>query len=107
MDFLTQKFVNTDIILLHPHPVMLYNALTHASQFNCKVVVVMHIWQGYPPYKKFLRGGHLPYFCTDIKLTHLHPPLQDYVTFLSAYSIYSFQGRFFFLLCFRQKEACR
>ena len=45
MDFFTPKFANTYIILLHPHPVMLYNALT--------VVVVMHIWQGYPPYTIF------------------------------------------------------
>ena len=42
-DFFTQKYVNTDVILLYPHPVMLYNALTHASIFNCKVAVVMHI----------------------------------------------------------------
>ena len=38
-----QKFVASNIILIHPHPLMLYNAVTHASQFKCKVVVVMHL----------------------------------------------------------------
>ena len=45
-NFFTQKFKSTDIILIHPHPLMLFNALTHASQFKCKVVVVMYLWMG-------------------------------------------------------------
>ena len=58
-DFFIQKFQSTDIILIHPHPLMLFDALTHASQFKCKVVVVMHIWKGYPPYRNLLRGAIL------------------------------------------------
>ena len=50
---------------------MLYDALTHASHFKCKVVVVMHIWKGYPPYKNLLRGGHLPSFCHNVTLTKI------------------------------------
>ena len=50
---------------------MLYDTLTHASQFRCEVVVVMHLWAGYPPYRNFLRGCHLPNFCRDIKLTQI------------------------------------
>ena len=42
-DFFTQKFSSTDVILIHWHPLMLYDALTHASHFMCKVVVVMHL----------------------------------------------------------------
>ena len=45
-DFFTQKFSSSDVILIHCHPLMLYDALTHASHFKCKVVVVMHLWQG-------------------------------------------------------------
>ena len=52
-DFFTQKFKSSDIILIHPHPLMLFDALTHASHFKCKVVVVLHIWQGYPPTETF------------------------------------------------------
>jgi hypothetical protein len=70
-DFFTQTFQSTDIILIHPHPLMLFDALTHASHFKCKVVVVMHIWEGYPPYKNFLRGGHLPSFCHNITLVNI------------------------------------
>ena len=44
-NFFTQKFKSTDTILIHPHPLILFNALTHASQYKCKVVVVMHLWQ--------------------------------------------------------------
>ena len=36
-DFFTQTFQSTDIVLILPHPLMLYNALTHASHFKCKV----------------------------------------------------------------------
>ena len=50
---------------------MLYDALTHASNFKCEVVVVMHLWQGYPPYRNFLRGGHLPDFCENVKVTKM------------------------------------
>ena len=48
-DFFIQKFQSTDIVLIHPHPLKLYDALTHASHYKCKVVVVMHLWKGYPP----------------------------------------------------------
>ena len=68
VNFFTQKFTLTDNILIHPHPIMLYDALLHASQFNCKVVVVMHLWAGYPPYKNILLGGHLPSFCKKAKI---------------------------------------
>ena len=30
----TQKFIIPDILLLHPHPIMLYDALTHASLYS-------------------------------------------------------------------------
>ena len=43
-NFLIQKFSSTDVILIHIHPLMLYYALTHTSQFNCEVIVVMHLW---------------------------------------------------------------
>ena len=66
--FFTQKFTFTDNPLINPHPVMLYDELLHASQFNCKSLVVMHLWAGYPPYKKkLLLGGHLPSFCKNSK----------------------------------------
>ena len=65
-DFFTQKFQSTDIILIHPHPLKLYDALTHTSQFKCKVVVVMHIWKGYPPYRNLLRGGIFRPFVTTL-----------------------------------------
>ena len=70
-DFFAKKCVTSDVILLHPHPLMLYDALTHASHYKCKVVVVMHLWRGYPPYKNLLRGGHLPTFCHNIKMAHI------------------------------------
>merc|ERR1712243_260016 len=47
------------------------DALTNASHFKCKVVVVMHIWEGYPPYRNFLKGGHLPSFCHNITLINI------------------------------------
>ena len=34
-DFFIQKFSSTNVILIHTHPLMLYDALTHASQFKC------------------------------------------------------------------------
>ena len=40
----TRKFVDTDKIILHPHPNMLWDALSHASNFRCEVVAVMHLW---------------------------------------------------------------
>ena len=52
-DFFTQKFSSSDIILIHCHPLMLYDALTHAFNSECEVVVVMHLWQGSPPYRNF------------------------------------------------------
>ena len=52
-DFFTQKLSSSDVILIHCHPIMLYDAFTHASNFKCKVVVVMHLWRGYPPYRNF------------------------------------------------------
>ena len=61
-DFFTQKFSSTNVILIHCHPLIPYDALTHASHFRCEVVVVMHLWQRYPPYRNFLREGHLPNF---------------------------------------------
>ena len=70
-DFFTQNFQSIDIVLIHPHPLKLYNALTHASHFKCKVVVVMHIWKGYPPYKNLLKGGHLPSFSHNITLAQI------------------------------------
>ena len=45
---------------------------SHASQFNCDAVVVMHLWAGYPPYRNFLQGGHLPSFCTNRKLVQVN-----------------------------------
>ena len=42
-NFFAQMFVKSDIILIHP---MLYDALTHISQFICEVAVIMHLWQG-------------------------------------------------------------
>ena len=47
-DFFTQKFSSTNVILIHCHPLKLYAALTHTSHFRCEVMVVMHLWQGYP-----------------------------------------------------------
>ena len=64
-NFFAQKFTKTDVILIHPHPLMLFDAIHHASQFNCKAVIVMHFWAGYPPYVNFLLRGHLPIFCHD------------------------------------------
>ena len=61
-NFFTRKFVSSDVVLFHPHPLMLFNAIQHISQFNCRVVVVMHLWIGYPPYRNFLLGGHLTIF---------------------------------------------
>ena len=52
-DFFTQKFSSTHVILIHTHPLLHYDAMTHASQFKCEVVVVMHLWAGYPPYRNF------------------------------------------------------
>ena len=69
LTFSLKKFNSINVILIHHHLVMLYNALTHTSHFICEVEVVMHLWQGYPPYRNFLRGGHLPNFCQNIKLT--------------------------------------
>ena len=59
-NFFTREFSTTDKILLHPHPKWLWDALTHASNFQCEVVAVLHLWPGYPPYRNLLRGGHLP-----------------------------------------------
>ena len=58
-DFFTQKFSSTNVILIHCHLFMLFDALTHASHFKCEVVVIMHLWQGYPPLQKFLEGRSL------------------------------------------------
>ena len=68
MNFFTQSFVPSDTILIHSHPIMLYDALLHASIFKCRVVVVMYLWAGYPPYRNLLSGGHLPTFCENLKL---------------------------------------
>ena len=38
-----ERFVNSNIILIHPHPIMPFDALIHVSQFNCKVMVGMPI----------------------------------------------------------------
>ena len=50
---------------------MLYDVFTHASNFKCEVVIVMHFWYCYSPYRTFLRGGHLPDFCENIKMTRM------------------------------------
>ena len=71
-DFFTQKLSSSNIVLIHCHPLMLFDALTHALNFKCKVVVVMHLWQGYPPYRNFLRGGQLPKFCKNITVTKIN-----------------------------------
>ena len=68
MNFFTQSFVPSDTILIHSHPIMLYDALLHSRFFKCRVVVVMHLWAGYPPYRNLLSGGHLPTFCENLKL---------------------------------------
>ena len=70
-NFFTRKFVVSDVVLIHPHPLMLFNALQHISQFDCRVVVVMHLWVGYPPYRNFLLGGHLPSFCHNVKVVNI------------------------------------
>ena len=72
LNFFTQQFKPSDIILIHPNPKWLWDALTHASNFHCEVVVVFHLWPGYPPYRDFLRGGHLPSFCLNKKLVFPH-----------------------------------
>ena len=51
---------------------MLFNALLHASRFNCRCVVLMHIWPGYIYYQNFLKGGHIPSFCQDIKVVDIN-----------------------------------
>ena len=70
-NFFTMKFTRSDVVLIHPHPCMLFNALRHICQFNCRAVVVMHLWPGYPPYRNFLLGGHLPSFCYNIKVVKI------------------------------------
>ena len=70
-NFFTMKFTRSDVVLIHPHPCMLFNALRHICQFNCRAVVVMHLWAGYPPYRNFLLGGHLPSFCYNIKVVKI------------------------------------
>ena len=82
---------------------MLYDALTHASHFKCKVVVVMHIWKGYPPYRNFLRGGHLPKFCTDIQMAQINfkasspaPAFTGIRNFSSCIFTIEFTGRILF-----------
>ena len=72
MNFFTQKFTPCDVVLIHSHPLMLFDALLHASYFKCKVVVVMHLWAGYPPYKNLLLRGHLPSFCENVKVTKIY-----------------------------------
>ena len=102
-DFFTQKFKSTDTILVHPHPLMLYNALTHASHYKCKVVVVMHLWKGYPPYRNFLRGGHLPNFCNNIQVVQINfkasspaPAFTGLRNFSSCIFTIEFTGRVLF-----------
>ena len=102
-DFFTQKFQSSDTILIHPHPLMLYDALTHVSHFKCKVVVVLHIWQGYPPYRNFLKGGHLPNFCTNIKVAQIDfkagspaPAFSGIRNFSSCFFEISFTGQVLF-----------
>ena len=55
-DFFLQRLSPSDVVLLHLHPCVLFNALLHASRFKCRCVVLMHIWVGYPPYRNLLRG---------------------------------------------------
>ena len=45
-DFFIQKFSSTDVILIHCHPIMPFDVLTHAFHFRCEVVVIMALWQG-------------------------------------------------------------
>ena len=71
MNFLTQRLTPSDVVLIHTHPLMLFDALLHASYFNCKVVALMHLWAGYPSYKNLLLGGHLPLFCENLKVTKI------------------------------------
>ena len=70
-NFFAQKLVSSDVVLIHPHPLMFFNALLHASYFRCKVVAVMHLWAGYPHYRNFLQGGYLPFFCENVKFTKI------------------------------------
>ena len=60
-NFFAQKLVPGDVVLIHTHPLMFFNALLHASYFKCKVVAVMHLWTGYSPYKNFFTGGTLTF----------------------------------------------
>ena len=102
-NFFAQKFMTSDVILIHPHPLMLYDALTHAFQFKCKVVVVMHLWKGYPPYRNFLKGGHLPTFCHNIKVVQIDfkasspaPAFTGLRSFSSCFFDIEFTGRILF-----------
>ena len=70
-NFFMQRFVPSDTILIHTFYLMFHNALLHASYFKCKVVAVMHLWAGYPHYRNFLQGGHLPFFCENVKFTKI------------------------------------
>ena len=71
MNFFTQRITPSDVVLIHTHPLMLFDALLHTSYFNCKVVAVMHLWAGYPSYRNLLLGGHLPSFCENLKVTKI------------------------------------
>ena len=82
---------------------MLYDALTHASHFKCKVVVVMHIWKGYPPYRNFLKVGHFLKFCTDIQMAQINfkasspvPAFTRIRNFSSCIFTIEFTGRILF-----------
>ena len=44
----------------------MFNALLHASRFQCRCVVLMHIWPGYIYYQNFLKGGHILSFCQNV-----------------------------------------
>ena len=37
-NFFAQKFTKTDVILIHPHPLMLFDTLHHISQFYCNLL---------------------------------------------------------------------
>ena len=68
VNFFTQRLLPSDVVLIHPHPSVLFDALLHASRFQCSCVVLMHIWPGYVHYRNLLCGGHLPSFCQNLTL---------------------------------------
>ena len=65
-NFFAQCILPNEVVLLHQHPLELFDEIFHGPHFRCKCVVLMHFRPGYCPYRGLIRGGHFDSLCLNI-----------------------------------------